>query len=42
MGPAWVIEHDGSERPINGGDPISRIEAERLAEVGDYLFDAEP
>ena len=41
VGQAWVIEADGSERPINGGDPITRTEAERLAEKGDYLLDAE-
>ena len=41
FGPAWVIEADGTERPINGGDPISRVEAGRLAEAGDYLLDAE-
>lgn len=39
--PAWVIEVDGTERPINGGDPITRAEAERLARAGDYLFDPE-
>jgi hypothetical protein len=41
IGRAWVIEADGTERDINGGDPITRAEAERLAEVGDYTFDAE-
>jgi hypothetical protein len=41
LGRAWVIEADGSERPINSGDPISRAEAERLAEVGGYTLDAE-
>jgi hypothetical protein len=41
-GRACVIEADGSERDINDGDPISRAEAERLAETGDYIFDAEP
>jgi hypothetical protein len=41
-GRAWVIEEDGTERRINGGDPITRAEAERLAKVGDYIFDAEP
>ena len=40
-GRAWVIEADGTERPINGGDPINRAEAERLARVGEYTFDAE-
>jgi hypothetical protein len=29
----------GMERPINDGDPISRAEAERLAEVGEYTLD---
>lgn len=41
LGLAWVIEADGSERAINGGDPISRAEAARLAEVGEYHLDAE-
>ena len=41
MGTAWVIERDGTERPINGGDPISRAEAERLAQVGEHELDAE-
>ncbi len=41
VGRAWVIEADGTERPINGGDPISRAEAERLAAVGEYTLDAE-
>jgi hypothetical protein len=42
IGPAWVIEADATERPINGGDPISRAEAERLAQVGKHILDAEP
>jgi hypothetical protein len=42
FGRAWVIEEDGTERPINGGDPISRTEAERLAKAGNYTLDAEP
>jgi hypothetical protein len=41
FGPAWVIEADGIERPVNDGDPISRTEAERLAQVGEYTLDAE-
>ncbi len=41
FGRAWVIEPNGTERPINGGDPISRAEALRLAEAGDYTLDAE-
>jgi hypothetical protein len=41
FGRAWVIEEDGTMRPINGGDPISRAEALRLAETGEYTFDAE-
>jgi len=41
FGRAWVIEADGTERPINGGDPISRAEAIRLAEAGEYTLDAE-
>jgi len=40
LGVAWVIEPDGTERPINGGDPISRAEAERLAQVGEHILDA--
>ena len=40
-GRAWVIEADGSEREINGGDTISRAEAEWLADVGEYTLDAE-
>jgi hypothetical protein len=39
FGRAWVVMGDGIERPINGGDPISRSEAERLAQVGEYKFD---
>jgi len=39
---AWMIEPDGTERPINGGDPISRSEAERVAWVGKHILDAEP
>jgi hypothetical protein len=42
LGVAWVVEADGTERPINGGDPISRTEAERLARVGSHILDAEP
>ena len=42
IGRAWVVEADGRERLINGGDPISRTEAERLAEVGNHTLDAEP
>lgn len=41
LGTAWVIETDGTERPINGGDPISRTEAARLARVGEHMLDAE-
>lgn len=41
IGRAWVIEADGTERAINGGDQISRTEAERLAQAGDYTLDAE-
>jgi hypothetical protein len=41
-GPARVIEADGTERPINGGDPITRAEAVRLAAAGEYTLDAEP
>ena len=41
VGHAWVIEENGTERPINAGDPITRTEAERLAEAGEYTFDAE-
>ena len=42
MGSAWVIEPDGTQRPINGGDPISRDEAARLARAGEHILDAEP
>jgi hypothetical protein len=42
MGAAWVIQPDGTERPSNGGDPISRAEAERLAQAGGHILDAEP
>lgn len=41
FGWAWVIEADGTERPLNGGVPISRPEAEQLARVGGYMLDAE-
>ena len=41
FGRAWVIESDGTERPINGGDPISRAEALRLAEAGEYTLRTE-
>jgi hypothetical protein len=41
LGHAWVIETDGTERPINDGDPITRGEAARLAAGGDYVFDPE-
>ncbi len=41
FGRAWVIEANGTKRPINNGDPISRAEAIRLAEAGDYTLDAE-
>ena len=41
MGTAWVIEPDGTERAINGGDPISRAEAKRLAVAGGHTLDAE-
>ena len=41
VGPAWVIETDGSRREINDGGWITRAEAERLAAVGDYTLDAE-
>ena len=41
VGEAWVIEADGRERPINGGDPITRTEAKRLTEAGEYMLDAE-
>jgi hypothetical protein len=37
-----VIERDGTNRPINGGDPITRAEAKRLAQVGEHMLEAEP
>jgi hypothetical protein len=42
LGRSWVIESDGNERMINAGDLITKVEAERLAIAGDYIFDAEP
>jgi hypothetical protein len=42
MGTAWVFEPDGTKRLINGGDPISRTEAERLAAAGNNSFDPGP
>jgi hypothetical protein len=41
LGPAWVVQADATERTINGGDWITRAEAERLAEVGKHTLDAE-
>lgn len=42
LGKAWVIEADGhTTREINGGDLITRTEAERLAIAGQYTLDAE-
>ena len=41
LGRAWVIEADGAKREINGGDLISREEAERLAAAGEYTLDIE-
>ncbi|HEY2741023.1 MAG TPA: hypothetical protein VGI69_02445 [Gaiellaceae bacterium] len=41
FGRAWVIEEDGTMRQINDGDPISRAEALRLADAGEYTVDAE-
>ena len=40
-GRAWVIEADGTKRDINGGDLITREEAERLADAGRYTLDTE-
>jgi hypothetical protein len=40
-GPAWVIEADGTEREINDGGWITRLEAERLAGVGEYTLKIE-
>jgi hypothetical protein len=37
-----VVEPDGTNRRINGGDPITSDEAERLAQVGGHMLDAEP
>jgi hypothetical protein len=42
VGPAWVIEADGTERKIGDGEWITRLEAERLAGVGEYTLQAEP
>jgi hypothetical protein len=42
LGVAWVVERDGTNRPINDGDPISSAEARRLAQVGGHTLDAEP
>jgi hypothetical protein len=39
---AWVVERNGTKRHINDGDPISRAEARRLAQVGGHMLDAEP
>lgn len=41
LGRAWVVEADGTERKINGGDLISRAEAERLASAGEYTLDTD-
>ena len=41
LGVAWVLEADGTERDINGGDVITRAEAARLAAAGEYALDAE-
>lgn len=42
LGVAWVVERNGTKRHINDGDPISRAEARRLAQVGGHMLDAEP
>lgn len=41
LGKAWVIEADDTKREINGGDLITRTEAERLATAGEYNLDTE-
>jgi hypothetical protein len=41
VGPAWVIEADGTERKISDGGWITRLEAERLAAAGEYTLDAD-
>jgi hypothetical protein len=41
VGPAWVIEADGSEREINGGEWITRAEAVELAVSNGWALDAD-
>jgi hypothetical protein len=41
VGPAWIIEADGAERDVKGGQWITRAEAERLAAEGSYTLNAE-
>jgi hypothetical protein len=41
VGPAWVIETDGTKRNINDGEWITRLEAERLAATGEYTLKVE-
>jgi hypothetical protein len=39
LGPAWIIEPDGSERHVRDGEWITRAEALRLAEEEGYALD---
>jgi hypothetical protein len=36
VGPAVITEADGTEREVNGGEWITRAEAQRLANEGNY------
>jgi hypothetical protein len=39
VGPAWIIEPDGTERDVQGGEWITRAEASRIAHEHGYAFD---
>jgi hypothetical protein len=39
VGPAWIIEPDGSERDLQGGEWITRAEAKRIASENGYELD---
>jgi hypothetical protein len=41
VGPAWIVEDDGTKLDVNGGNWITRAEAEQLAETGGYVFEAD-